>query len=417
LKEKAANENRYRVLSRAIEPVDEPQRYYSLMKTLLREIDAVQVSLQQARHGRIRSGVEEMHRVEIFHFQQTHGDDISEYFSDPLFSFQKAKGEAAPEASPLIPDWRSDRSIVHPPVSPTNLYIPPSSPFDRRYTRSLSLYPSAARYAGKLEGASSRRGEQSEVTKTILPALDSSSRESKPRKPAVQHINLAEDDISDSEEVANAPPRDSPPNSHSVPGTLTEKPAGHGKPPSDDVSPHMPPAAVPKRPLSTELSDLDSRTSIPGRKKFLMATADGDAYQLLDITLVESAEDLRCLISQTFGILQSSCTIFRTEYGQTELEEPLTNLHLAYILRFRADAVGSVKIFVRVEGMSGVRQLGTPSDEVERPLGLHGAAISRSRSIDGDVSNHPSAGALPQVDELSEYLQKWTVLDVEEKGI
>ncbi|KAL3443297.1 hypothetical protein BJX65DRAFT_311977 [Aspergillus insuetus] len=53
LKEKAANENRYRVLSKAIEPVDELQRYYSLMKTLLREIDAVQVSLQQARYGRI----------------------------------------------------------------------------------------------------------------------------------------------------------------------------------------------------------------------------------------------------------------------------------------------------------------------------------------------------------------------------
>jgi hypothetical protein len=451
LDEKAANENRYQLLSKAAEPVDELQRYYSLMKTLVREIDAVQDFLQQARPGgRIRSGVEEIHRVEIFHFQQIHGDSISKYFSHPLFLFQTAKGEAASVTSRLIPERRSIRSSARPPVSPTNPDIPPSSPYDGGPggTRSLSFYRP---YAEKLEGASSdatrtpppqRRTTpihlipdksltgvsdstltsrenthefDSSVTKTILPALDSSSREFEPRGPAVEHVNLAEDDLSDSEEVENAHSRDSISKPRSALRALSETTADdNSETTSDDDSPLVPPAAVPTRSLPAHLSDEDSQTSVPRRMKTLMATADGESYKFLDITTVESAEDLRRLISQTFSIPQSSCAIFRTEYGQSEHEQSLDNLRLTSILRSEAEAVGSVSIFVRGAGMSGVRQLGTDNEEDERPLDTHGTAISGAGSKDGDVSHHASAGAPVQLEELSDYLQKWTVLDVEE---
>jgi hypothetical protein len=150
-----------------------------------------------------------------------------------------------------------------------------------------------------------------------------------------------------------------------------------------------------------------------------MATADGESYQLLDISHVRSAENLRRLVSQRFSIPQSSCAIFATEYGQTEHDEPLNNLRLSYIWRHRADAVGSVKIFVGGTGVSEARRLGTDrdSEEDERPLGMHRVVISRSRSKDEHGSNHASAGTSAHVDELSEYLQRWTILDVAELSV
>ncbi|KAJ5462811.1 hypothetical protein N7475_007755 [Penicillium sp. IBT 31633x] len=65
------------------------QQYFSLMRTVLAEIDAYQNDLDQTRYIRIRNGVVGVHSAEAKLFQNVHGRTASQLF-DPFFNFREA---------------------------------------------------------------------------------------------------------------------------------------------------------------------------------------------------------------------------------------------------------------------------------------------------------------------------------------
>jgi mitogen-activated protein kinase kinase kinase len=92
-----------------------------------------------------------------------------------------------------------------------------------------------------------------------------------------------------------------------------------------------------------------------GDKKFVFVTPDGWNYRLIDITDVETAEQLRTVICYNLGVPEGpDVTIHMTSPGQVEHEEAL-NDQLLVNARFRmADPTGSLKLFVRSPaGMMG----------------------------------------------------------------
>lgn len=90
-------------------------------------------------------------------------------------------------------------------------------------------------------------------------------------------------------------------------------------------------------------------------KKFIFVTPDGWNYRLIDISDVESAEQLRTVICYNLGVLESPETsIFITSPGQAEHDEPLTDQLLMAAGTSKADLAGSLKLFLRAPGMGGM---------------------------------------------------------------
>ena len=83
-------------------------------------------------------------------------------------------------------------------------------------------------------------------------------------------------------------------------------------------------------------------------KKFIFVTPDGWNYRLIDISLVESAEQLRTVICYNLGVSESpDVTVHVTSPGQTEHDEALNDQALMNARRSTADAMASLKLYVR----------------------------------------------------------------------
>lgn len=113
-------------------------------------------------------------------------------------------------------------------------------------------------------------------------------------------------------------------------------------------------------PASVELADtnppLRGRTmSRPSDSKFVFVTPDGWNYRLIDISDVESAEQLRTVICYNLGMSEGPhVTIHITSPGQVEFEEPLNDQLLIDARLSMADAAGSLKLYVRAPCTNGV---------------------------------------------------------------
>ncbi|KAI9838443.1 MAG: hypothetical protein M1838_004602 [Thelocarpon superellum] len=95
-----------------------------------------------------------------------------------------------------------------------------------------------------------------------------------------------------------------------------------------------------------------SARNSPGRR-FVLATPDGWNYRLVDITDVDSADELRSLISLNLGASEGDVAqLYLTEPGQTEHEEPLTDALLVHARQTKADARASLKLFARAPSIS-----------------------------------------------------------------
>ena len=89
-------------------------------------------------------------------------------------------------------------------------------------------------------------------------------------------------------------------------------------------------------------------------RKFVFVTPDGWNYRLVDITTLESPEEIRVVICYNLGLPQDlDVTLHITDPGQIEHDDPLTDLHLMRFKRTMADSVGSLKLYVRAPGESG----------------------------------------------------------------
>lgn len=86
-------------------------------------------------------------------------------------------------------------------------------------------------------------------------------------------------------------------------------------------------------------------------KKFVMVTPDGWNYRLIDITEVESADQLRTVICYNLGVPESpDVAIHITSPGQLEHEEALSDMLLMGSVTRMADPSGKLKFYLRAPG-------------------------------------------------------------------
>lgn len=86
-------------------------------------------------------------------------------------------------------------------------------------------------------------------------------------------------------------------------------------------------------------------------QKFIFVTPDGWNYRLIDITQVESAEQLRTVIRYNLGIPDTpDITLYLTAPGKLEHEEPLGDQMLMNARSRMADLSGNLKLYVRAAG-------------------------------------------------------------------
>ncbi|CCC09641.1 MIK1 [Sordaria macrospora] len=115
------------------------------------------------------------------------------------------------------------------------------------------------------------------------------------------------------------------------------------------------------------------KKSVVATRVYLLATLDHWNYRMLDVTDIDSAHDLRQLVCINLGLPDSDgAAIYVTELGKFEHEEPLDDMKLLTNKRLRADAVGTLKLFVRPGGLMNSpypgngAQSGQPSSYVPR---------------------------------------------------
>ena len=99
-----------------------------------------------------------------------------------------------------------------------------------------------------------------------------------------------------------------------------------------------------------------SARSSPARR-FVLATPDGWNYRLVDVTDVDSAEDLRNIVCLNLGIPDADfAQLYLTDFGQVEHEDPLSDTMLYHARQMKADTRASLKLYVRSPSVSASTQ-------------------------------------------------------------
>ncbi|PNS21324.1 MAP kinase kinase kinase mkh1 [Sphaceloma murrayae] len=92
----------------------------------------------------------------------------------------------------------------------------------------------------------------------------------------------------------------------------------------------------------------DAKAATPVERKFVFATPDGWNYRLVDLSGVESSEDMRSIICYNLGIPNDqNITLHITSPGQIEHDDALTDSLMLSARSRLADPIGSLKLFVR----------------------------------------------------------------------
>ena len=95
-------------------------------------------------------------------------------------------------------------------------------------------------------------------------------------------------------------------------------------------------------------------------RKFIFVTPDGWNYRLIDISDIDSAENLRIVICYNLGVSETSdVTVHLTNPGQTEHDEALNDNLLMSARKNVADSTGTLKLYVRTPGSNTGTQDGT----------------------------------------------------------
>ncbi|KAF2166284.1 hypothetical protein M409DRAFT_23475 [Zasmidium cellare ATCC 36951] len=90
-----------------------------------------------------------------------------------------------------------------------------------------------------------------------------------------------------------------------------------------------------------------------GDKKFIFVTPDGWNYRLIDITDIESADQLRTVICYNLGVAEGpDVTMHLTAPGKMEHEEGLNDQMLMNARTQMADPTGNMKLYVRASNVS-----------------------------------------------------------------
>lgn len=99
-------------------------------------------------------------------------------------------------------------------------------------------------------------------------------------------------------------------------------------------------------------------TQLGSGRKYIFVTPDHWNYRLVDVTDADHADLIRERISVTLGGTERDLIqLYLTEAGQVDHDEPLSEYQLALSRHNKADAAGSLKLFVsRIPGSAGLQQ-------------------------------------------------------------
>jgi mitogen-activated protein kinase kinase kinase len=189
----------------------------------------------------------------------------------------------------------------------------------------------------------------------------------------------------------------SPDDEHSPasPHASKQNPYGRTGPASSDTSLADRPVTS-RRNVSVESADLQPPMPIRGRpsardsdRKFVFVTPDGWNYRLIDITEVETADQMRTVICHNLGIPDDQeVTIHMTRPGQIDHDDALNDNLLMNAGKRIADQSGSLKLHVRVSGLGLQAEL--PGQNVVVTAGLFGL---KGQTLDqGLYSGHADGG-------------------------
>lgn len=120
----------------------------------------------------------------------------------------------------------------------------------------------------------------------------------------------------------------------------------------------------------TLASSMRSRRITRGRV-FILATLDHWNYRMVDVSDLATAADLRHSICTNLGLPDGDgASVYITELGKFDHDEPLSDGQLMTNKQLRADAAGSLKVFVRPGMMAGVGvQIGQSQQALSPALG------------------------------------------------
>ncbi|EMD00223.1 hypothetical protein BAUCODRAFT_128849 [Baudoinia panamericana UAMH 10762] len=118
-----------------------------------------------------------------------------------------------------------------------------------------------------------------------------------------------------------------------------------------------------------------------GDKKFIFVTPDGWNYRLIDITDVESADQLRTVICYNLGVPEGpDVAIHMTSPGQVEHDEALHDQLLMAALTRMADSSGSLKLYLRAPSQ-GANSL-QPAESAGLGLGFPQSPFAKANFTD-----------------------------------
>lgn len=120
----------------------------------------------------------------------------------------------------------------------------------------------------------------------------------------------------------------------------------------------------------TLASSMRSRRIHTGRV-FILATLDHWNYRMVDVSDLATSFELRHSICTNLGLPDADgATVYITELGKFDHDEPLSDTQLMTNKQLRADAAGSLKVFVRPGKMAGVGvQIGQSQQALSPALG------------------------------------------------
>ncbi|KAK8201573.1 mitogen-activated protein kinase kinase kinase [Zalaria obscura] len=142
--------------------------------------------------------------------------------------------------------------------------------------------------------------------------------------------------------------------------------------------------------LSVELEKIPPiSTRMPGQdrhgldRKFALVTPDGWNYRLVDVTDIESAEDLRTEICYNLGVAYTpDVTLHTTTLGQARHEEPLSDALLVAARNRFADGYANLKLFLRAPPHSAAAVHEATGLGVNFPSYVKRASMARGRPMD-----------------------------------
>ncbi|KAI6368062.1 hypothetical protein MCOR25_004746 [Pyricularia grisea] len=134
------------------------------------------------------------------------------------------------------------------------------------------------------------------------------------------------------------------------------------------------------------LDEFHLRFKRPGGSIYLLATADGWNYRMVDVTDVETVLDLRTEISRGLGIPdEDGVEFYLTELGKSDHSQPLDDNQLMNHKKSRADAEGTLKLFVKPPLMSQQSTL-LAGDTGQRHRFGSSSSMSRQNTLKEDQS-------------------------------